>query len=223
MHACATGGMAVSNFDSALGAANEPDISGSVTSGSAFELAPANSDYTCVSSAAGGASVGQLSWNHTTHVLTINGSIFFDSNLTISSNVTYSGTAVIEVAGTITFNGNATQVCAVNTSCILANWQGSSGHNDMLALVSVKKNATPAIQFTNNSQVFQGSLWTQPSSNLTFVKNGVDVQGPMSIGSFDATFNNATIEPLPVIKNMPVGAPVPPNVSASISPLHVIG
>jgi len=45
----------------------------------------------------------------------------------------------------------------------------------------------------------------------------------MAIGSFDSTFNNATISPLPVIKNMPVGAPVPPNVSASISPLTTIG
>jgi hypothetical protein len=32
----------------------------------------------------------------------------------------------------------------------------------------------------------------------------------MSIGTFDAAFNNATLIPLPVIKNMPVGAPAPP-------------
>jgi len=222
-HACASGGLATSAFDSSLNGASEPDISGSSTNGSSFELAPSGSDYTCVSQTAGGASVGQLSWNHNTHTLTINGSIFFDSNLTISSNLVYTGTAVIEVAGTITFNGNGTTVCAVSTSCLFTNWQGSSGHNDMLTLATVKKNATPAIMFTNNAQTFQGSLWTQPSSNMTFVKNGVDVQGPMAIGSFDATFNNATIEPLPIIKNMPVGAPVPPNVSASISPLHIYG
>jgi Tfp pilus assembly protein PilX len=186
-----------------------------------FELAPTNSDYTCISTS--GSNVGQLSWNHTTHVLTINGSIFFDGNLTISNNVTYAGTAVIETSGTITFAGNNLTVCAQNTSCILTNWQGSSGNNDMLTLVSVKKNATPAITFQDNAQTFQGSLWTQPSSNLTFVKNGDQMQGPMAIGSFDSTFNNATISPLPVIKNMPVGAPVPPNVSASISPLNVIG
>jgi hypothetical protein len=58
---------------------------------------------------------------------------------------------------------------------------------------------------------------------MTFVKNGDQMQGPMAIGSFDSTFNNATISPLPVIKNMPVGAPVPPNVSASVSPLTTIG
>ena len=222
-HPCAvqSGSLAQSAFDSSLNGASEPDISGSTTNGSAFELAPLNSDYTCVSTS--GASTGQLSWNHTTHVLTVNGSIFFDSNLTISNNVTYVGTAVIEVAGTITFQGNNLTVCAQNTSCLFSNWQGSSGNNDMLMLASMKTNAKPAITFQDNAQIFQGSLFTQPSSNITFVKNGDATQGPMAVGSFDSTFNNATISPLPVIKNMPVGAPVPPNVSASVSPLTVIG
>lgn len=222
-HACQTqtGSLATSAFDSSLNGASEPDTSGSTTNGSAFELAPTNSDYTCISQS--GASTGQLTWNHTTHILTVNGSIFFDSNLTISNNVTYVGTAVIEVAGTVTFQGNNLTVCAQNTNCQFTNWQGSSGHNDMLMLASVKANATPAIKFNDNAQTFQGSLFTQPSSNITFVKNGDQTQGPMAVGSFDATFNNATIQPLPVIKNMPVGAPVPPNVSASVSPLTTIG
>jgi Tfp pilus assembly protein PilX len=212
-HACANGSI---NFDTTPNGASEPDGNSST-----FELAPTNSDYTCVSTS--GASVGQLSWNHTTHVLTVNGSIFFDGNVTISNNVTYVGTAVIEVMGTVTFQGNNLQVCAQNTSCLFSNWQGSSGHNDMLMLASVKTNLSPAIKFQDNAQTFQGSLFTQPTSNITFVKNGDQTQGPMAIGSFDATFNNATIQPLPVIKNMPVGAPVPPNVSASVSPLTTIG
>jgi hypothetical protein len=222
-HACQTqtGSLAASVFDSSLGGASEPDISGSTTNGSAFELAPTNTDYVCVSQS--GSGVGQLSWNHSTHVLTINGSIFFDSNLTISNNVTYAGTASIEVAGTITFQGNNLTVCAQNTSCLFTNWQGSSGNNDMLMLASVKKNASPAITFRDNAQTFQGALFTQPSSNITFAKNGDQTQGPMAVGSFDSTFNNATIQPLPTIKNMPLGAPVPPNVSASISPLTIIG
>jgi hypothetical protein len=93
----------------------------------------------------------------------------------------------------------------------------------MLTLVSLASSNSQAIHFTDNSQKFEGSLWTRPSSGMSFDKNGVDVQGPMSLGSFDASFNNATFEPLPVIKNMPIGAPVPPNVSASISPLNIVG
>jgi hypothetical protein len=41
----------------------------------------------------------------------------------------------------------------------------------------------------------------------------------MSIGKFDATFNNAALQPLPVIKNMPIGAPVPPNTGATLGTL----
>ena len=68
---------------------------------------------------------------------------------------------------------------------------------------------------------WQGSLWTQPSSQMTFVKNGVTVEGPISIGGFDATFNNACFQPLPVIKNMPTGAPIPPNTGVTVGPLIV--
>ena len=46
-------------------------------------------------------------------------------------------------------------------------------------------------------------------------------EGPISIGGFDATFNNASFYPLPVIKNMPVGAPLPPNTGVTVGPLIV--
>jgi hypothetical protein len=126
---------------------------------------------------------------------------------------------VIETAGTITFKGNNNAVCAeypCNTSP--GAWQGTSGNNSMLNLVSLAQNTT-AITFTNNAEIFQGSLWTQPTSGMTFVKNGVVVEGPMSIGSFDATFNNADLIPFPVIKNMPLGAPIPPNAGVTFGSL----
>ena len=179
-----------------------------------FELVP-NSSYTCISQS--GSSVGQLTWNNTTKQLTINGNVFLDGNLTISQSATYTGTGVIEAAGTITFNGNSTQFCATSP-CSFTTWQGASGNNSMLTLVALKASTT-SITFTDNAQTFQGSLWTQPSSTMTFVKNGVTVEGPISIGSFDATFNNAQFKPLPVIKNMPTGAPIPPNTGITVGPL----
>jgi len=188
-------------------------------SNATFELVPGSS-YQCTS--ASGASVGQLSWNNTTKVLTITGSVFIDGNLTISQTGSYSGTGVIEVSGTITFNGNSTKFCAANPCNTAANaWQGTSGNNSMLTLVSLATSNASAVQFTDNSQTFQGSLWTQPSSGLHFVKNGVTVEGPMSLGSFDASFNNATFIPLPLITNMPVGAPLPPNTGASLGTLTI--
>ena len=196
-----------------------------------FELTP-NSSYACISTS--GASKGYLIWNNgfstitvsgvsvPSKTLAINGSIFFDGNVSISQSATYTGTAAIEVAGTVTFNGNGTTVCATSP-CNTAStaWQGSSGNNSMMTLVALASSGN-SITFTNNSQTFQGSLWTQPTAGMTFVKNGVTVEGPMSIGSFDSSFNNATLIPLPIIKNMPVGAPIPPNTSASISLMQLL-
>ena len=207
-HACASGGLPSSTWD------NNTTQDNSLPS--AFELVPTSS-YTCVSQ--NGSSSGQLSWNNSTKQLTITGSVFVDGSMTISQSATYTGTGVIEVAGTITFNGNATQLCATTfTPCDFNNWQGSSNNHSMLTLVALAKNTT-SISFTNNSQTFQGSLWTDPSSTMTFVKNGVTIEGPISIGGFDATFNNALFKPLPVITNMPTGAPLPPNTGASIGAL----
>jgi Tfp pilus assembly protein PilX len=210
-------------FDSTLSAATvEPDASGSVSGGSAFELTP-NFSYSCLSQH--GASVGQLTWDNTAKLLTINGSIFFDSNLTISQSANYTGTAVIEAAGTIAINGNSTKICAVYSSntndCDWTNWQGTTNNRSMLTLVSLTS-ATPSISFTNNSQSFQGSLWTQPTGSVTFVKNGVSIEGPISVGTFDSSFNNASFQPMPVITNMPVGAPLPPNTGATVSSFTIL-
>jgi Tfp pilus assembly protein PilX len=207
-HACAAGGLPATTFE------NDTTQNGTNT---AFELTPGSS-YTCVSQS--GASTGQMSWNSSTKTLTINGNVFLDGNLTITgTGSTYTGSGVIEAAGTITFVGNATTLCATNP-CNFSNWQGSSGNNSMLTLVALKSNST-AITFSDNIQTFQGSLWCQPSSSMTFIRNGVTVEGPISIGKFDNTFNNALFKPLPVIKNMPVGAPVPPNTGASVDGLTI--
>ena len=207
-HPCATGGLPTTAFDG--------DILQNGTNAS-FELLPGSS-YTCVSQN-GGAATGQMSWNNSTKTLSVSGSVFLDGNLTISQSGTYSGTGVIEAAGTITFNGNGTALCATSP-CSFTTWQGTSSNTSMLTLVALKSSAV-SITFTDNAQTFQGSIWCQPSSSMTFVKNGVTIEGPVSIGKFDASFNNASFQPLPVIKNMPVGAPIPPNTGASIGRLII--
>jgi hypothetical protein len=214
--------LASSVFDYSPAASGEPNLSGSGTAGGTFDLTP-NSSYSCISTY--GSTIGELTWNNSSSTvngvpgktLKIAGSIFIDGDIQISQSALYTGTAVIETSGTVTFNGNATTLCAV-ANCIFTNWQGTSGNNSMLTFAALKANTT-AVTFTNNNQQFQGSFWTQPSSSMTFVKNGVIIEGPLSVGSFDATFNNSTFRPLPVIKNMPTGAPVPPNTSASVGPL----
>jgi Tfp pilus assembly protein PilX len=184
------------------------------TNATTFDLTPGTA-YSCVSQS--GSSVGQLTWNPTTQQLTVNGSIFFDGNGTVSRTATYTGTAVIELSGTFTMSTNNISLCATS-GCDFSSWQGNSGNNSMLTIAALKASTT-AISFTGNKESFQGSLWTQPTSSVSFGSNSVNIQGPISVGSISSSMNNTTIQTLPVIKNMPVGAPIPPNTNAYVGPL----
>jgi Tfp pilus assembly protein PilX len=219
------------------GSTTLPDVSGSGSAGGTFELT-ASSSYACI--AQGGLNTGYLIWNNGSSPITVDdgtsntfhsisvpskylaigGSIFLDSNLDINSSLTYMGTGIIEVAGKITISGNNMQVCAQNTSCTFTNWQGSTGNNDMMTLASTLKNSAGAIEFSGQNETYMGSLWSQPSSKLLYSGNSLTTEGPVSVGSMTILANTFSFKPLPVIKNMPVGAPVPPNVSATISPLY---
>ena len=225
------------NLASGEGSTGLPDVSGLSAGGAAFELTPSSS-YACI--AQGGLSTGYLIWNNgatpitlddgtqnTFHSITvpskylaIGGSIFIDANMTITNSLTYMGTGIIEVSGTINIQGNNQQICAQNTSCTFTNWQGSTGNNDMLALATTIKNNSGAINFSGQNETYMGSLWSQPSSKLFYSGNSLTTEGPVSVGSMTINANTFSFKPLPVIKNMPVGAPVPPNVSATISPLY---
>ena len=187
-------------------------------SAATFNLTPSSS-YACISQ--NGANTGEIIWDNTQKTLTINGNVFFDGNVTITQSLTYTGVGLIMASGTITFT-NQVSVCGVS-SCSFSNWQGTSGNNQMLSLDSLISNNAAAISMPNQSTTFQGSFWTQPTSGLTIGGNSASIQGPLSIGSITINGNTPHFEPLPAIKNMPVGAPVPPNTSASIGPLQTVG
>lgn len=213
-------------LDWAPNGANEPNDSGSGSSGGSFNLTPSSS-YACISQ--NGTSKGYLIWNNggssitvsgitvPAKTLAVNGSIFFDSNLTVTQAATYTGTAALEVAGTITFTQQNVTLCAT-ASCVhgSTHWQGNSGNNSMLTLVSLIANSSAAINFSAQSEQFQGSLWTQPSSTCAIGAQSVTIEGPIVCGSMNIAAQSANLMPLPAIKNMPVGAPIPPNTGVTI-------
>jgi hypothetical protein len=219
-HTCASGNnpyapLADTVFDTASDEANSPSTEPNAN-GSSFELVPGSS-YSCVSKS--GASVGQLSWNNASSgagakTLTVNGSIFIDGNLTISQSATYTGTGIIEV-----HHSPATALSQWKAPQLQAPWRLRGEQLD--AHLARRQNSSAAINFSGNTQTFQGSVWTQPSSLMTFGGNTETLEGPISIGGFGSGANNASFKPLPVIKNMPVGAPVPPNTSASVGSLVI--
>jgi hypothetical protein len=156
--------------------------------------------------------------------LAINGSVFIDGPIKISQSMTYKGVGVIMAAGQINLPTNNTTICAQNTNCTFSNWQGDTGNTDMLTLATLLDNSSAAINWTGQGITFQGSLWCRPKSTFFLTgQGGPVIQGPMSVGSMNINGNSFTFNPLPVIKNMPTGAPVPPNVSAQIGPLNVYG
>jgi hypothetical protein len=93
-----------------------------------YEVTPTNTDYTCEYRDAQGTLVGQLSWNHTTHVLLVKGTIFFDGDFRFDDDgqlVNYQGRAIIYATGDVEFDelvcagGNGTNNCVNNG---MQNW-----------------------------------------------------------------------------------------------------
>jgi len=237
-HTCLAGTnpspLADNQFDFSIGGTEGvstlPDNTGSGSVGGTFNLTPGSS-YACISK--NGASTGYLIWNNNSSgsitvsgvtvpakTLAVNGTMFFDSNISITQNTTYTGTAVIMAAGTYTFASNNATLCATS-NCSTANWQGNSGNNSMLLLGSTSSSSA-AFSFSSNNNKFQGSMYTQPNAGISFSGNNTTVQGPMSIGTINILSNNPSLLPLPTIKNMPVGAPVPPNAGVSIDQMTIV-
>jgi Tfp pilus assembly protein PilX len=219
------------------GSSTMPDNSGSTTANGVFDVTPASS-YACVSQS--GLNTGYLIWNASGSPITvtvsgvsvtvaskqlaISGSIFIDGPIKVSQSMTYKGVGVIMAAGQITFPTNSETICAQNTSCVFSNWQGNTANTDMLTFATLLANSAAAVNWLGNGITFQASLWCRPSSTFFLTgQGGPVIQGPMSVGSMNISGNSFTFNPLPVIKNMPVGAPVPPNVSAQIGALNVYG
>jgi hypothetical protein len=198
---------------------NDTTMNGTNT---AFNLTPTASDYNCLTTAG-----GTLKWNHTTHLLTIGGTMFFDGNLTMQDNLArYHGIGTIYVNGEIFFNNGAggsaagiragcppspataTSQCAFNTA------GGWDTNKDMLILVANKSTGI-AIDMTSDGTQFQGSLLCPPTSTASLIGDSTSIEGGIICGKFSWNDHNH-VYPLPVITSLPPGAPLPPNAPATI-------
>jgi hypothetical protein len=92
------------------------------------EVTPVGSSYTCQFKDATNTLVGEISWNHTTHVLKIMGTIFFDGDFRFDDDgqlVNYQGRGIIYATGDIEFDelvcagGNGTRNCITDG---MQNW-----------------------------------------------------------------------------------------------------
>lgn len=184
-----------------------------------FNLTP-GSNYNCITSN------GALSWNHTTKVLTVAGTIFFDGDVTSSdSGAMYHGLGTIYVNGTLSWTGTQTSLHAGCPSspatpthqCAFADvspeWAPAK---DMIIFVVSKTNGI-AVDFSGTQNEFQGGIYCDSTSTMNLAGTQTKVEGPIICGRF-SWGTQTKLYPLPTISTLPPGAPVPPNAPATISP-----
>ena len=141
-HPCTVSTGTVPAFDNDAGSTNGPNDSIPVNG----EMTPNNADYDC-QVWVDGVLKGELGWNHTTHVMTILGTIFIDGNFRFDDDgeiVHYQGTADImsggydEIDEVVCAGGSGTAEPA--DDCIstgMANWDATQNY---MTLMSMKDN-----------------------------------------------------------------------------------
>jgi hypothetical protein len=137
-------GLATNFFDNDAGTTTGPNRSLTVNG----EMAPSTSDYTCQVWSippTGGQLLGELSWNHTTHILKISGTIFVDGNFRFDEDgevIHYLGRATLmssrddEIDALVCAGGSGTDYAS---SCLpnMSSWNPSA---NIMVLMSQENN-----------------------------------------------------------------------------------
>jgi type II secretory pathway pseudopilin PulG len=160
---------------------------------------------------------GEISWNATTKVLTVNGTIYIDGSAQISNGALnqYNGQAAIYLSGSLSFNG---KLCG-GTSGSDCDFDAWNPNTEMLTFVTERAgqggvSASNGIQFANNSS-FQGALYAHNGD--VFFGNNSKSDGPI-VASQIVLSNNVTTSSFPNIVTVPVGMPGNPAVFAQPNP-----
>jgi Tfp pilus assembly protein PilX len=223
-HPCAAGSSgATPNFDadaSGVAGGQPPNGMNNTYGATAFNLTPAAS-YTCMTGQ------GQLSWNATTRVLTVVGTVFFDGSITMTTSgnqpITYTGTgsggactnngdcqAVIYADGDISINSE--KLCAkLNSQGNDCDWNNWDPNKKILIFAS---NGPTGVTVGPSQTSFQGGLY---ATNTVATGQGAVTEGPLVSGTktvvlgqqFGGTFPPITILPFS-IQQQPGGFYVSP-------------
>jgi hypothetical protein len=177
-------------------------------------LTPASS-YTCRVGPAANPD-GEISWDATSRVLTVRGTIYIDGSAKIDNNVVneYNGQATLYLSGTFYLNG---QLCGAVSggACDFGAWNPNT---EMLTVVANGNggngvNGDDSV-FINNGAKFQGAIYA--TNNIT-LGNNAQVDGPM-VASQIIVSNNVITSSFPNITTVPVGMPGNPAVYAQPNP-----
>jgi hypothetical protein len=174
-----------------------------------FNLTPSSS-YSCKTAG------GELTWNATSKVLTVSGTIFIDGNVkaepaTANQLIQYDGQASIYVSGTVLLKNVKLCGGVSGTSCDFASWNpntemltfvadGSGGQTDVPTGVSIEL----------KSAQFQGALY---ATNKVQLDTSSKVDGPM-VGTEVVLGQSIETDDFETIVVAPAGMPGNPAVYA---------
>jgi Ni,Fe-hydrogenase III small subunit len=171
-----------------------------------FNLTPTSTDYSCVVVNSNGGVTGELSWNHTTKVLKIVGTVFIDGSATASygdqhTAIQYDGTGTLYLSGTFTVTNTLFCAMVANNACDYIHWDPNT---ELLAVVTGNMGALPSDNaVVVKSSDFQGALWSAGTIELDTHSN---VQGPM-VSPREIFMNTVEAHPFPWIQTVPAGIP----------------
>jgi Tfp pilus assembly protein PilX len=142
-----------------------------------FNLTPF-ADYTCKTA------VGEISWNNTTKVLKVQGTIFIDGDMYITQSARYTGQANLYISGSFKLDGSI-NFCAVRVSggsqCDYSD--GAWNPNDTLLTIATNGgggqsgvNADESLVITSSTE-WQGALFGGPYK--VRVDSSLKVAGPI--------------------------------------------
>jgi hypothetical protein len=180
-----------------------------------FNLTPASS-YTCRIGPAT-SPTGELSWNASTNVLTVYGTMYIDGSAKITNGTlnSYNGQATLYLSGTLLI-GIDSKLCGgvSGSNCDFASWNPNT---EMLTFVADGSGGQAGtgngILVSNNAQ-FQGGLFA--TANLTYTNNARS-DGPMVAWEIKFS-NNVQNDQFPTITTVPAGMPGNPTVYAQPNP-----
>jgi hypothetical protein len=179
----------------------------------AWNLTPSTS-YTCI-----GSGGGELSWNATTKVLTVEGTAFIDGSAYISNGAVnaYNGEGSLYLSGTFYMQGS--YLCAIvlsnGSGCDTANWNPnvetlvivSDGSGDNGVSCPTGYDRCDSVQL--KSATFQGGVYATNNIELDTTAN---IEGPM-VG-YTVILGQSVSTSFPFITWVPVGTPGNPIVYA---------
>ena len=219
--------LANTKFDDDTTALNGAGGNGSAAQ---FDLTP-SSNYSCEVKDTAGKVMAELTWDNTTKILKVRGTIYIDGGLTQSQDATYQGVnssgthpsgdltgndgiggqAVIYASGSFTpskqrlcgWDTVHDQAAVTGSSCDFSKW---TPNTSMLMLV-LHGGPTSASFGGGNGCYFQGAIY---SMNLVDAGQQCVIEGPMISGTMTVG-QGVSMKPLPGISDLPVGAPGNPN------------